>query len=567
MNRVFRTSIFLAAPLRSGSCVALACLTLALAAHAESAPPLAPSAMPDVAAPGTAADVAATAAVTPEVAAATAEAAPAGAAGNGITQPPATLGATDAFNAFRSHFDGGRYAAAVPYAQRVLEVAERDATAPDAEEVQVALMNLAMAQYLAADHTAAEATYLRAIELIEGSGRPLHSRLARAYAGLASSYHDADRHELAVTSFEQAVALTRRHEGVLTEQQVPLLEKYVDSLTTLGRYEEALRGQRYILRVAARKHGENSVELAPTLEKIGRWYARVGAYEQARRLLKRSIDLVETVEGPMSPRLLGPLATLAACNRKQLLDPTQHASPDQDTDRAPLFADPGVVAASYSPAMLVNEAEKSLARAVTIAEGRPDPSPSQVADARTQLGDWYQGRGQPERALPNYQAAWTAAARAPQAQVHGRTLHEALFGQPVLLQVVRPDGWNRYSGRPPEQVEIRNVQLEFTVTARGRVETVKVIDDTGDPRRADKTAYTVEQTARYRPRMAHGEPVATERVTFSQPWIVLLPEAPDGSDGATRDPPAARTATPPQATESASADKRPKSPAPAGTSG
>lgn len=567
MNRVSSASIFSVAPLRNGPGVALACgLALAMAAHAESGPPLAPSSMPDVAAPGTAADVAATAALTPEVATATAAAAPLEAAVNGIMQPPATLGATDAFNEFRGHFDAGRYAAAVPYAQRVLEIAEREAPAPDAEDVQVALMNLAMTQYLAADHTAAEASYLRAIALVESSGRPLHARLARAYAGLASSYHDADRHELAVSNFEQAVALTRRHEGVLTDQQVPLLEKYVDSLTELGRYEEALRGQRYILRVAARKHGENSVELAPTLEKLGRWYARVGAYEQARRLLKRTIDLVETVDGPMSPRLLGPLATLAACDRKQLLDPTQRPSPDQETDRAPLFADPGVVAASYSPAMLVNEAEKSLARAVAIAEARPDASPSQVADVRTQLGDWYQGRGQPERALPNYQAAWIAASRAPQVQVHGRTLHEALFGQPVLLQVVRPEGWNRYSGRPPEQVEIRNVQLEFTVSARGRVETVKVIDDTGDPKRADKTADTIEQTARYRPRMAHGEPVATERVTYSQPWIVLLPEAPDGSGPATKGAPAAGGTgkSPPPATEPVPPDERP---APASTSG
>ena len=522
--------------------------------------------MPDEAAPGTAADVAATAALTPEIVPAKAATPPPDTVVDAVTQPPATLGAPDAFSAFRSHFDAGRYAAAVPYAQRVLEVAEREAPTSDAEEVQVALMNLAMTQYLAADHTAAETSYLRAIALVEGSGRPLHARLARAYAGLASSYHDTDRHELAVSNFEQAVALTRRHEGVLTDQQLPLLEKYVDSLTELGRLEDALRGQRYILRVAARKHGENSVEFAPTLEKIGRWYARVGAYEQARRLLKRSIDLVETLDGPMSPRLLGPLATLAACDRKQLLDPTQHPSPDSDTDRAPLFGDPGAVAPSYSPAMLVSEAEKALARAVAIAEARPDASPSQVADVRTQLGDWYQGRGQPERALPNYQAAWVAAARVPQVQVHGRTLHEALFGQPVLLQVVRPDGWNRYSGRPPEQVEIRNVQLEFTVSARGRVETVKVIDDTGDPRRADKTAYTVEQTARYRPRMAGGEPVATERVTYSQPWIVLLTDAPDDSNSATKDaPPAGSTGTrPPPATEAVPPDKRT---APASTSG
>jgi len=98
---------------------------------------------------------------------------------------------------------------------------------------------------------------------------------------------------------------------------------------------------------------------------------------------------------------------------------------------------------------------------------------------------------------------------------------------------------------------------------------VKILDDTGDPKRADKTADTVAQTARYRPRMAQGEPVATERVTFSQPWIVLLPEATDGNGAATKGAPAAggTGTTTPHATAPSPADKRPAPPAPGTSSG
>jgi tetratricopeptide (TPR) repeat protein len=461
-------------------------------------------------------------------------AAPAPAAlADAVAQPSTSLSATDAFSEFRRRFDAADYPAAVPYAQRVLDLAEKDAQAPDAEEVQVAQMNLATTQYLAADYVAAESSYRRAIELVESSGRPLHARLARAYAGLASAYHDSDRHDLAVQNFEQAVGLTRRHEGLLADQQVPLLEKYVDSLTELGRYEDALRGQRYILRIATRKHGGNDVALAPTLENIGRWYAQVGAYDQARRVLKRSIELIEIGDGPNSLKLLSPLSALASCNRKQLLDPTQQLFDKQDPERAAMFHEPGVISPTYSPAILLAEAEKSLLRAVTIAEDRPDPSPFQVADARTQLGDWYQGRGQHERALPNYSTAWLAAVRATDRKVQGKPLTEALFGKPVLLQVVRPDGWRKYAERPPEQIVIKNVLVEFTVNALGAVESARVLDDTGDPKRAEKVIDSLKGTARYRPRMANGEPVATTGVTFSQPWVVLVaPEegeaSPDG---------------------------------------
>jgi tetratricopeptide (TPR) repeat protein len=438
---------------------------------------------------------------------------------------PATS-ATDAYSEFRQAFDAGRYADAVPPAQRVLQLAGQQAREPAAEDVQVALMNLAFTQYLAGDYVAAEGSFLRAIELVQESGRPLHKRLARAYAGLATTYHEAQRHDLAVANFEQAVALTRRHDGLLTEQQVPLLEKYIDSLTELGRYADALQAQRYVLRIATRKHGENGIGLVPTLEKIGGWYAQVAAYDQARRVLKRAIDIVEKAEGAQSPQLVGPLVALAACNRRQLLDPTQQpivAAPD--AGRSTLFHDPAAAElGSYSPTVLLAEGEKALTRAAAITEQSPDASPAQVAGVRTQLGDWYQGRGQPERALPHYQLAWRAAAGA-NTQVEGKPLVEALFGQPVLLQIARPGEWNRHAERPREEIEVRTVSIDLTVDGQGRAQQGRVVEDSGDARRAERTLDAL-RTARYRPRFAQGQPVATPGVVYSQPWIVLTGQAP-----------------------------------------
>jgi tetratricopeptide (TPR) repeat protein len=433
--------------------------------------------------------------------------------------------ATEPFSAFREAFDAGRYEAAVPHAQRVLELATAAAKNPADEEVQVAVMNLAMVQYLAGDYVAAEATYSRAIELIEASGRPLHARLARAYAGLASTYHSGNRHELAVQNFERAVSLTRRHEGLLTEAQLPLLEKYIDSLTELGRYPDALKGWKYVLKVATRKHGQTSPALAPTLERIGRWYTRVGLYDQARRTLHRAIDLVEAAEGSASPQLISPLTALAQCDRRQVIDPTQRLA-EADDNRATLYHDPNMPAASgVSASTLLAEGERSLLRAAAIAEERTDAAPVQVADVRTQLGDWYQSRALPERALPHYQKAWRAASHVEQ-KVDGKPVVDALFGQPLLLQIVRPEGWDRYAARPPDEFETRHVVVEFTVDAEGRAVRPKVIDDSGDSKRADRTTAALV-SARYRPRFENGQPVATAGVTFTQPWTLPL-QAPAG---------------------------------------
>ncbi|HEX9208730.1 MAG TPA: tetratricopeptide repeat protein [Steroidobacteraceae bacterium] len=450
---------------------------------------------------------------------------------------PAADSPTDAYTEFRHAFDAGQYASAVPSAQRVLQLAEQQAQEPTAEEVQVALMNLAFTQYLAGDYVAAETSFVRAIKLVQDSGRPLHQRLARAYAGLASTYHDGQRHDLAVANFDQAIALTRRHEGLLTEQQVPLLRKYVDSLTELGRYDAALQAQRYLLRIATRKHGENSVELVPTLEQLGNWYARVGGYEQARRTLREAVALVERAEGAKSPKLIGPLVAIAACNRRQLLDPTQQPAVMPDAQRATIFAEPGVPdpgSYAYSPTVLLAEGEKALMRAAAIAEERTDASPVEVADVRTQLGDWFQGRDQPERALPHYRLAWQAAAGAT-ARIEGKPLVEALFGRPVLLQITRPEAWDRYAERPRQDIEVRTVSIDLTVDAQGRPQGGKVIDDSGDAKRAARTLDAI-RTARYRPRFQQGEPVATPGVVYAQPWLVLVEPSEDEAPPAAAGP-------------------------------
>jgi tetratricopeptide (TPR) repeat protein len=439
--------------------------------------------------------------------------------------------AEDADAAFRREFAARRYDAAIPHAQRALEQAQQQAATPTAEAVQVAWLNLATTQYLAGDLTAAEASFQRAIDLIESAGRPLDARLARAYAGLATSYHAAQRYDLAVRSFDRAIALSRRHEGLLNERQVALLDKYIDSLTQLGRYEDALRAQRYQLRIATRKYGDDSVELVPTLEKLGRWYTSVGAYDAARRVLQRGIDLAEKAEGVDSPRLVGPLLALAACNRRQLLDPALQAG-GPDPQRAAMFNDPaaGMMPSGTSPVALAAEGERALQRAAAIAEKRSDMSPLQVAEVRVQLGDWYQLRGQTERALPHYRMAWQAASRV-EGRVEGRSLVDLLFGKPLLLHISRPEGWNRHAAQPPDRTEVRNVTARLEVDAAGRAQSAQVVDDSGDAKRGERTLAALA-SARYRPRFEQGEPVSTPAVEFSQPWILLLDDKQAQADAA-----------------------------------
>jgi hypothetical protein len=192
-----------------------------------------------------------------------------------------------------------------------------------------------------------------------------------------------------------------------------------------------------------------------------------------------------------------------------------------DDQRRAMFHDPASpLAASLSSSSIATEGQKALERAIDIATRRPDPSPVQVADVRTQMGDWYQSRMQPDKALPHYQLAWQAAAGQT---VGGKPLAERLFGHPVLLHYSPPSGWDRYFGRPAGEAAVRNTAVSFTVTAQGRVLDPKVLEDGGAPKLAAQTVKAA-QGARYRPRFKGGQPVDTADVRLDQPFFVQAEE-------------------------------------------
>jgi TonB family protein len=436
---------------------------------------------------------------------------------------PATTAAAE----FRRLYDAGDYPAAVRQALAVLADAERREPV-DAEELQVALMNLGLVQRLAGDYLDSEATYRRVIELIEGAGRVASPRLARAHAGLALTYYAARRYDLAVPAFERAIALNRRAEGLFNEDQLPLLDKQADALTELGRVEDALQAHRYALRLVERRHGTNSLRYARELVARGRWYTRARAYESSRYTLRRAVDLLVELEGPRSLELVAAL-TAGADNARRWLADAQAMTELLDADRQVMYHDPVTPGPpGLSPATIQTEGLRALERAAEIVDASPDAPPASVAAVRVQLGDLNQLRQTPERALPHYQQAWQAAAGAAEG---GRPLQQVLFGEPLLLYYAAPDGWNRYAGRPAEEVERRVAELLVTVSAQGRVREATIVNDAGDPRLGQR-AQRAAETARYRPRLEDGQPVETAGVRFLQPFIVLKAEAPPVSDPA-----------------------------------
>jgi TonB family protein len=474
------------------------------------------------------------------------------------TTVPLGIARADAYAEFRRLYDLKEFDAAAKQGQRVVALIESDPSATS-DELQVALMNLAAAQSFAQDYIGAEATYQRVIGLLETEGKVGSSRMARATAGLAGVYSSEKRYELAVPAYERALTMSRRAEGLFNEEQLPLLDGYAESLTEMGNYQQALQAYSYGLRVAERRFGAESQQIVERLEEVGRWYTRIGAYDPGRQALRAAVRIVEKKQGPNAIELVGPLTAIAESFRRQLLDPVAMRE-NHDSDRNSVFHDAtNMPMQSHVPGLLAAEGERALTRAVQIVDAQPHPSPLQVADVRTQMGDWYQTRLQNDRALPHYKVAWEAATHAP--DVAGKSLRELLFGRPVLLHYVRSSEWDRYAKRPPTEVSARSVEVELTVSDEGRVRGRKLVSNEGDAHMGEE-ALEAADTARYRPRFEDGVPVETSDVRLVQVYYVPVEPSPADAD-ASKTGSATTTDAPPKADGAAQPPATPKTEAPA----
>jgi tetratricopeptide (TPR) repeat protein len=443
----------------------------------------------------------------------------------------------DAIAEFRRRHDAKDYAGAIVQGRHVIAILRQD-PATNPEDLQTAMMNLGAVQVLGEDYLGAEETYKSVIAALESQGRMTTPRMARAAAGLANSYYFAKRYELAANAYERAIQLNRRNEGLFNEEQLPLLDRHADSLTALGRLEEALQSLAYGMRIADRRWGSQDQRTIDRLEQLGRWYTRVHAWEAGRQALRSAVRLIEKRSGPYAMELVSPLRGIADSYLSQLLDPAAMRESAEESHTS-VFGDSNNPSGmpGRTPGLLASEGERALERAIEIIDHQPHPPPLQVASVHTQMGDWYQTRLQTDRAMPHYRLAWGAAGDAP--PIDGQSFREFLFGKPTLLHFDRLTEWDRYAKKPPNEVEPHTVEIDLTVNAEGRVRARKLVSNDGDAHLAED-ALEAADTARYRPRFLDGNPVETSDVRLTQTYYqpIQAPKTPEG------EPQAPATASP-----------------------
>ncbi|HEX7115986.1 MAG TPA: TonB family protein [Steroidobacter sp.] len=395
------------------------------------------------------------------------------------------------------------YAAAIDVARKLVDKI-RAQSPSDPLALAEALTLLGGAQLRNADNLGAESSFVEALGILERHVSSTSDRLIEPLEGLAYAYAETGRHQEAIPLLDRAVLITRRTYGLFDKGQRDMLNQLARSLSALGLVNQAERHMAYLLQISEHRYGKRDPRVVPTLCEIASWYADIGNFARAREMYRSAIDLAERKAGRNDPRVAEPLRGLASTYVKELqrsLLRLKPFAPEQILTNADGSRDP---IKPMNPRTLSDKGEEALARAVKILTSQPEPDEAAVVPALIELGDWFQIKHHPEKALHFYKQA---------AQLQTQSVAESADAQRLLAFPVRvyypsPELATRYLRLSPDKVTETFVEVEFTVTAAGDVTNARVLEHNGTDRQVSETLEAI-RAARFRPKFVGVEPVDT----------------------------------------------------------
>jgi tetratricopeptide (TPR) repeat protein len=399
--------------------------------------------------------------------------------------------------------------AAITSAQQLVD-ASRAANAPP-DKLADALSLLGNAQLGKKDFVAAETTFGEAMKVIEPIARGADSRLIAPLEGMGFALAGQAKHAAAVTYMERALAFSRRSEGLFDPDQQDILHQLATSLTVLGQTEAADQHMRYMVRVGEHAYGAEDPRLAPLLCMIGDWYSQRGQVMDARELYRNALAIVERKLGRNDLAAVEALRSMAQSYIREVFLSNYGVRTQIDKLSASPDGSSGEVQ-PINPRFLNSDGERALLRALAILEANPQRSTATLVDTLLQLGDWYQVKQQPDKALPYYMRVSSMVTADP---TLAGAEKEAVLGFPLQVYYPTPQLATRNLSRPQSEVVERFVQVEFTVLPDGSTKDERVVDQDATSRQASQTLEAI-RAARYRPKFLQGKPVETQAVRYRQ---------------------------------------------------
>ena len=346
-------------------------------------------------------------------------------------------------------------------------------------ELLAPLANLASACLELGDADSANESVQRALALQDGSiGEATRVSLLMIAGRAATAYGEGLRARLLL---EEALLIVERGKPRDRLTEAHIYELMLDSLSATSResapsidHIEVL-GNRYAGKlegILKEVFDKDPGGLGMGLPVVADWYIRSGKVERARRLLTRSVELLEQAYGPNDQRLSPSLRALAQC--------------------------------AFREHMHGADAIRVLTRAAALLADGSVPSTYEQAEALAMLGDTQVVFADPNEGTGYYKKAWEALAGQTQIGPAGAN---QFFARPLSLYVSLSAPIAQRNGHQDVTTKLR---IEFIVTATGLVEQPRTVQKEGATLTTWASSLRSSSTRwRYRPRVVDGAPVET----------------------------------------------------------
>jgi tetratricopeptide (TPR) repeat protein len=401
------------------------------------------------------------------------------------------------FTRFRELLKDSNYDEADISAKRVVEMTIRF-YGPQSQEAAKALNNLAIVQHNNRQYAAAIQNFNAAIEILEVVSDRLNEELVNPLKGLGAAQLGDGRPDLAINSFGRATHITHVNEGPHNIEQVEILESLAEARVRLGDFEGARDTLDRIHALNVRHFKDDALALLPSLMRRAGWQHRAGYYNDERVTYRRAIRIIETNASKTDPRLIEPLI--------QLGQSFYYYEPISDSTRTALSA----------------SGEPYFKRAVRIAEDTEDYPWLDLANTRLTLADYYLTRDTHSRAHKIYREVWNQLSL----DEDRIELRRELLERPVpILEEILPRYTNgSANGEPADGFQTGTIQVDYTVSERGRVKNIRTEADPVEFTDMQRTVHREIRRRVFRPVFEEGIPVESTNQVYRHEFYYAAPE-------------------------------------------
>ncbi|NKB34604.1 MAG: hypothetical protein GKR91_16040 [Pseudomonadales bacterium] len=367
--------------------------------------------------------------------------------------------------------------------------------------------------------------YSATVDLLEESGGAWESGLAEQLASIGELEQQQGNHLGAIEAFDRGIHINRIANGLHTLDQIPMVERMIDSYLALGNWEQADLYNNYLFFVQQKAYGAEDPRIIPVLDRLATWNMQafnIGygdslgvRLSSAQILFKAAARMVGIHFGRDDERFVRYLRNLAISGYQV----SRYPQYLMEVDRPEFRVDQELLRDQVNEGGSILPQGYGIGEAALrdIAQYYEDSSDDVYATAEviTHLADWYLMFERRRTAEAHYLRAWEMLA----AEENGDELIQQLFGQVVQIPTFNNAPRNLQissnTSSTTESLSFSYADVSLTVTASGSARNVEIItEETEENAEILSRLQREVRISKFRPLLEAGEPIRSDEHQF-----------------------------------------------------